>query len=93
MSKAKINNLFDTREHLRFCERQLGLDDMSETSKSVLALIAKDESTIQKIYSHSYFKNISLSTIKRSVTELFVKELIIGYKALGDGRERILRVR
>jgi DNA-binding MarR family transcriptional regulator len=93
MSKAKINNLFETREHLRFCERQLGIDDLSENSKAVLAFIAKDESTIQGIHSHSYFENLSLSTVKRSVSELFGKELIIGYRTSGDKRERILRIR
>jgi hypothetical protein len=93
MSRAKLTNLFDARYKVYFCERQLGISHLSDTTKSVYELIAKQEMTIQRIVDHKYFSGVCLSTIKRSVVDLLNNELIIARIGSKDKRERILTLR
>ena len=93
MSKAKLTNLFDARYKVYFCERQLGISHLSDNTKSVYELIAKQEMTIQRIVDHKYFTDVSLSTVKRSVVALLNNDLIIATTGATDKRERILTLR
>jgi|SaaInlStandDraft_3_1057020.scaffolds.fasta_scaffold115235_2 hypothetical protein len=92
MSKAKMELLFDARYKVYFCERQLGIADMSETTKAIYEFVAKEDTTIQRILNHKYFYYVSLSTIKRSVVELLGKGLVIATVGTNDKRERILTI-
>jgi len=93
MSKAKLTNLFDARYKVYYCERQLGISHLSETTKATYELIAKQEMTIQRIVDHKYFSDVSLSTIKRSVLDLLNNELITATIGSKDKREKILTLR
>ena len=93
MSKAKLNNLFDARYKVYYCERQLGISGMSETTKAIYELIASQEATIQRIVDNKYFSRISLSTIKRSVVELLSENMITAATGSKDKRERILKIK
>jgi DNA-dependent RNA polymerase auxiliary subunit epsilon len=93
MSKAKLNNLFDARYKVYYCERQLGISGMSETTKAIYELIASQEATIQRIVDNKYFSRISLSTIKRSVVELLSENMITATTGSKDKRERILKIK
>lgn len=92
MSKAKLTKLFDARYKVYFCERQLGISDMTETTKAVYELIANKDITIKRIVSHKYFYHVSLSTVKRSVVELLGKGLITASVGTNDKRERLLTI-
>jgi N-acetylmuramoyl-L-alanine amidase CwlA len=93
MSRAKLTNLFDARYKVYFCERQLGISHLSDTTKSVYELIAKQEMTIQRIVDHKYFSGVCLSTVKRSVVELLNENMITATTGSKDKRERILTLR
>jgi DNA-binding MarR family transcriptional regulator len=93
MSKAKLNNLWDARYKVYYCERQLGISGMSETTKAIYELIASQESTIQRIVANKYFSRVSISTVKRSVVELLNNDLITATTGSTDKRERILTLR
>ena len=93
MSKAKLNNLFDARYKVYYCESQLGISGMSETTKAIYELIASQEATIQRIVDNKYFSRISLSTIKRSVVELLSENMITATTGSKDKRERILIIK
>ena len=93
MSKAKLNNLFDARYKVYYCERQLGISGMSETTKAIYELIASQEATIQRIVDNKYFSRISPSTIKRSVVELLSENMITATTGSKDKRERILKIK
>jgi hypothetical protein len=92
MSKAKMELLFDARYKVYFCERQLGIADMTETTKAVYEFVAKEDTTIQHILNHKYFFYVSLSTVKRSVVELLGKGLITASVGTNDKRQRILTI-
>jgi DNA-binding MarR family transcriptional regulator len=77
MGKAKINKLFEHRTKVRYCEKQLGLTDLSDNVKATLEFIASRSGTrIKDICDESYFDTHSLSTIKRNITILKERKLI-----------------
>tara|TARA_R110000823_G_scaffold2934_3_gene11659 strand:+ start:1302 stop:1616 length:315 start_codon:yes stop_codon:yes gene_type:complete len=66
---------------------------LDDTVFSVLALIAHHEGiTIQGIVKHPYFKNISLSTIKRAILTLIDESLIVSTSSEKDKRENLLSI-
>ena len=79
---------------LRKYEDMLGLEDIAGPSKLIFAFISNEvETTIAKVNDNAFFKNVSLSTIKRSVTELLNNNLIVAHTSKYDLRERVLKVK
>ncbi len=90
MKKSVDTNLFKLREELRSQEKIFGLSDMSNPEKAIFAFIAQGDSTISKIQRNDYFKDYSLSTIKRAIINLSTRGMIISKISEYDKRERIL---
>ena len=89
MKKLVDINLFELRKELHSQEKMFGLSDMNEPEKAIFAFIAQRETTITKIQKYDYFKDYSLSTIKRVVIALLSKAMI-NSRIGDDKRERIL---
>ena len=86
--KTAPTKLFQLREALDACEKDIGLDHLSEVERAVLSFIASNENlTITSITKHPYFAKYSLSTIKRAVLSLQSDGLIKSQKSKADGRE------
>ena len=78
---------------MQYCEKQLGLSELSEREKATLEFIASRQGTrIADISNESYFNDQSFSTIKRNV--LVLKKLkLITTNSVGsntDKRDRVL---
>ena len=90
-----LNKLFDLRKSLIEFEENLGLTNLSDLEKAILEFIenqAIDDATLTDIIQDEYFKNYSLSTIKRSLVSLIDKGLVIQEFGKEDRRKRILKV-
>jgi len=86
--KKALYNLFQLRQALEVCEKDFGLDHLSEVEKAVFSFITSNENiTITSITKHPYFSKYSLSTIKRAVLALQNDGLIKSQKSKIDGRE------
>jgi hypothetical protein len=93
MSKAKIEKLFEHRKTVHYCEKQLGLSELSEREKATLEFIASRNGTrITDIANESYFNDQSFSTIKRNILILKKMKLIttMNVKSNNDKRDRVL---
>ena len=90
MIKAVEINLFELRRELHRQEKMFGVSDMSVPEKSIFAFIAERDSTIARIQKHDYFKDYSLSTIKRAIGSLLSGGEITVRISEHDKRERIL---
>ncbi len=89
--KTAPTKLFQLRQALDACEKDIGLDHLSEVERAVFSFIASNESvTITSITKHSYFSKYSRSTIKRAVLSLQGDGLIKSQKSKIDGREKHL---
>ena len=86
--KKALSKLFELRQALDACEKDIGLDHLSEVERAVFSFITSNENvTITKITKHPYFAKYSLSTIKRAVLALQNDGLIKSQKSEIDGRE------
>ena len=86
--KKALSKLFQLRQSLDKCEKNIGLDHLSEVERAVLSFIASNENvTITSITKHPYFAKYSLSTIKRAVLFLQNDRLIKSQRSETDGRE------
>ena len=86
--KKTLSKLFELRQALDACEKDIGLDHLSEVERAVFSFITSNENvTITSIRKHPYFTNYSLSTIKRAVLSLQNNDLIKSQKSKIDGRE------
>ncbi len=66
---------------------------LSDVEFDIYCLIGfKPNATITSIVNHPYFKDLSLSTIKRSVGTLICENLIEASVGASDKRERFLNV-
>ena len=75
--KTSLTKLFELRQALDACEKDVGLDHLSEVEKAVFSFITSNENvTITSITKHPYFNKYSLSTIKRAVLYLLNDGLI-----------------
>ena len=75
-----LNKLFDLRKSLIEFEENLGLSNLSDLEKSILEFIvnqAVDNATLTDIIQDEYFKNYSLSTIKRGLVSLIDKGIVL----------------
>ena len=86
--KKALSQLFELRQALDTCEKDAGLDHLSEVERAVFSFITSNENvTITSIRKHTYFSKYSLSTIKRAVLYLQNDGLIKSQKSKTDARE------
>ena len=86
--KKTLTKLFELRQALETCEKDVGLDHLSEVERAVFSfIISNGNITITSIKKHPYFAKYSLSTIKRAVLSLQNDGLIKSQKSEIDGRE------
>ena len=89
--KKDLSKLFELRQALNICEKDFGLDHLSEVEKAVFSFITSNENvTITSIRKHPYFKRYSISTIKRAVLYLLNNDFIESKKSKTDAREMYL---
>ena len=90
--KTSLTKLFELRQALDACEKDVGLDHLSEVEKAVFSFVTSNENvTITSIRKHPYFNKYSLSTIKRAVLYLQNDGLIKSQRSKTDGREMHLK--
>ena len=86
--KKVLSKLFELRQALDVCEKDIGLDHLSEVEKAVFSFVTSNKNvTITSINKHPYFAKYSLSTIKRAVLYLQHLDLIKSQKSKTDARE------
>ena len=86
--KTSLTKLFELRQALDACEKDVGLDHLSEVERAVFSFVTSNENvTITSITKHPYFAKFSLSTIKRAVLCLQNDGLIKSQKSKTDARE------
>ena len=86
--KKALSKLFELRQALEACEKDIGLDHLSEVERAVFSFItSNDNVTITSIRKHPYFNKYSLSTIKRAVLYLQHHYFIKSQKSKSDARE------
>ena len=86
--KTSLTKLFELRQALDACEKEVGLEHLSEVERAVFSFITSNENvTITSIRKHSYFNKYSLSTIKRAILALQNEALIKSQRSKIDGRE------
>ena len=86
--KTSLTKLFELRQALDACEKDVGLDHLSEVERAVFSFITSNKKvTITSITKHPYFAKSSLSTIKRAVLSLLNNGLIKSQKSKVDARE------
>ena len=89
--KKAVNRLFQLRQALDACEKELGLSDYSEVERAVFSYITSNTHvTITSIKNDPYFSKYSLSTIKRAVLFLTSNNIISADQSSEDKREMIL---
>ena len=86
--KKALSKLFQLRQALDACEKEVGLDHLSEVERAVFSFITSNANvTITSTTKHPYFAKYSLSTIKRAVLYLQNNGLIKSQKSKIDARE------
>ena len=86
--KTSLTKLFELRQALDACEKDVGLDHLSEVERAVFSFVTSNENvTITSITKHPYFAKYSLSTIKRAVLSLQNDGLIKSQKSKIDSRK------
>ena len=89
--KTALSKLFQLRLTLNECEKDIGLNHLSEVERAVFSFVTSNENvTITSITKHPYFVRYSLSTIKRAVLSLQNDGLIRSQKSETDAREMYL---
>ena len=86
--KTPLTKMFELRQALDACEKDVGLDHLLEVERAVFSFVTSNENvTITSINKHPYFAKYSLSTIKRAVLFLLNDGLIKSQKSKTDARE------
>ena len=86
--KKALFKLFQLRQALDACEKDIGLDHLSEVERAVFSFVTSNENvTITSITKHQYFVKYSLSTIKRAVLALQNDGFIKSQRSQTDARE------
>ena len=86
--KSAINKLFQLRKALDDCEKELGLNHLSEIERAIISFVSSNScNTITAIKKHPYFAKYSLSTIKRAVLSLQDQGIILSEQSPTDRRE------
>ena len=85
--KKAVNRLFQLRQALDECEKELGLSGYSEVERAVFSYITSNTHvTITSIKNDPYFSKYSLSTIKRAVLFLTSNSIISANQSSEDKR-------
>lgn len=91
MPKLKTAELFEVRKLLRQHENSFG-KNLNENERAIIGFIASRKGTrITDICNEGYFKDLSLSTIKRCVANIKKNKLVKIVKS-ADGRDRSMAV-
>lgn len=85
-----MSTLYTTRERLSNLEEQAGIEKLNNVVKQTYAFIDNGATTRADMLRHPYFKDVSLSTLKRAVEELLELELIKVIRIGNDGRKKYL---
>jgi DNA-binding MarR family transcriptional regulator len=85
-----MSNLYKARTQLIYLEEKKGITTLNEVVKQTYAFIDNKPTTRAEMLRHPYFRNMSLSTIKRAVTELLELELIKVMPSKHDMRKKYL---
>ena len=86
--KKALSKLFQLRQELDACEKDIGLDHLSEVERAVFSFITSNGNvTITSITKQPYFAKYSLSTIKRAVIALQNDGFIKSQRSETDARE------
>ncbi len=86
--KSAIQKLFQLRKALDDCEKELGLNHLSEIERAIVSFVSSNScNTITAIKKHPYFAKYSLSTIKRAVLSLQDQGIILSEQSPTDRRE------
>ena len=86
--KKALSKLFQLRQALDACEKDIGLDHLSEVERAVFSFVTSNKKvTVTSITKRPYFAKYSLSTIKRAVLALQNDGLIKSQKSKTDARE------
>jgi DNA-binding MarR family transcriptional regulator len=86
--KSAVQKLFKLRKALDNCERELGLNHLSEIERAIVSFVSSNSgNTITAIKNNPYFAKYSLSTIKRAVLSLQDKGIILSEQSSTDRRE------
>jgi Fe2+ or Zn2+ uptake regulation protein len=91
MRTITVYQLFQERQNIRQLEKSMGFDvSLTDNERAMLEFIASREGTrITDIRNEDYFNDISMSTIKRSVTTLQTNSLVKNITT-NDGRDRAM---
>jgi hypothetical protein len=82
---------FVRRFEIKSIDSALNLNDFTDTTKSILCFIAFEGTTnITAITKHTYFSEVSFSTIKRSIVVLLMEGKIKKAINTKDRRESLL---
>lgn len=85
-----MSTLYTTRERLSNLEEIAGIAKLNNVVKQTYAFIDNAPTTRAEMNRHPYFKDVSLSTLKRAVDELLELELIKVIRIGNDGRKKYL---
>ena len=86
--KTALTKLFQLRQALDACEKDIGLDHLSEVERAVFSFVTSNGNiTITSITKQPYFAKYSLSTIKRAILALQNEALIKSQRSKIDGRK------
>jgi Fe2+ or Zn2+ uptake regulation protein len=91
MRTITVYQLFQERQNIRQLEKSMGFDvSLTDNERAMLEFIASREGTrITDIRNEDYFNDISMSTIKRSVTTLQTNSLVKNITT-NDRRDRAM---
>ena len=94
MVENLVGRLFELREALDRCEKDLGVSEYSEIEKAVFSYITSTSNvTITLITKDPYFSKYSFSSIKRAVRFLTSIGIIESQQSLIDKRKMILKLK
>ncbi len=85
-----MSEIYNARKRLIYLEEKVGIEKLNNAVKQTYAFIDDASTTRAEMLRHPYFMDMSLSTIKRAVTELLELELIKVVRMGSDGRKKYL---
>lgn len=95
MTKEKLKTSWHKLTTLRLIQEHFSGDElMTPTEFGMLCFIAHQDgrATLTMLINHPYFKNVSISTMKRTAISLTKRGLITSVDGSNDRRERLLSV-
>jgi len=93
MNIDNVENVFKYREDIRTFEDKIGMESLTESERAIVEFIAERDGTrITDILNNPYFKDLSISTVKRHIAKLKKSKHIKhgGTENTGDKRNKPL---